>query len=142
MHISQTSSLNIPFTFRALNRKLDKEALADSGATENFMDWQVVLQLGLGTSKMEKAIRIFNVDGTENRAGTLKNYVLLRIRQGDKEELQQFYVTNLGQARTILGYPWFKAFNPEIDWAKGMMTGPQIEIETPKHQDYQEWKHA
>jgi hypothetical protein len=41
-----------------------------------------------------------------------------------------------------LGYPWFKAFNPEIDWTKGMLVGPQVKIETPKHQDYQEWKHA
>ena len=88
MHISQKSSLNIPFTFRSIKETLNKEALADSGATENFMDWQVVLQLRLGTSKMEKTIKVFNIDGTENRAGTLKHYVTLCIQHGDKEELQ------------------------------------------------------
>ena len=32
-----------------------------------------------------------------------------------------FYLTNLGEDCTILGFPWLTAFNPKINWTEGMM---------------------
>jgi hypothetical protein len=39
-------------------------------------------------------------------------------------------VTNLGDDRAILGYPWLRDFNPKIDWPTGKLEGPPVEIET------------
>jgi hypothetical protein len=39
-----------------------------------------------------------------------------------------FYITNLGEDRTLLGFPWFAAFNPDIDWMKGTMDNLPIHI--------------
>jgi hypothetical protein len=39
-------------------------------------------------------------------------------------------VTNLGNDRAILGYPWLRDFNPKIDWPIGRLEGPPVEIET------------
>jgi hypothetical protein len=41
-----------------------------------------------------------------------------------------FYITALGSNYAILGYPWLKEFNPNIDWNKGQILGPKIQIET------------
>jgi hypothetical protein len=41
-----------------------------------------------------------------------------------------FFIANLGCDRVILGHPWFKAFNPIIDWTTNQLTGPDIIIET------------
>jgi hypothetical protein len=40
------------------------------------------------------------------------------------------FVTNLGKDHIILGYPWFEAFNPKINWKEGRLLGPQIELKT------------
>jgi hypothetical protein len=37
---------------------------------------------------------------------------------------------NLGKDCIILGYPWFEAFNPNINWKEGRLLGPQIELKT------------
>jgi hypothetical protein len=35
----------------------------------------------------------------------------------------------LGQDRIILGYPWLREFNPEIDWEEGMLVGEGVKLE-------------
>ena len=32
------------------------------------------------------------------------------------------FITRLGKQKIILGYPWFKQNNPEIDWEKCTLT--------------------
>ena len=39
-------------------------------------------------------------------------------------------MSNLGKDRFILGYPWFRAFVPDIDWANNALRGPQVKMET------------
>jgi hypothetical protein len=54
---------------------------------------------------------------------------MLRVRRGEKQACQRFYITNLGDDRILLGYPWLEEFNPDIDWKVGAMKGLQIELE-------------
>jgi len=30
----------------------------------------------------------------------------------------------------LFGYPWFRKFNPDIDWEKSKLKGPKVKIET------------
>jgi Reverse transcriptase (RNA-dependent DNA polymerase) len=69
------------------------------------------------------------VDGTENKAGVIEQHVKLRVRQGDKERVQTFFITNLGDPRIIFGYPWLYHFQPEIDWRLGLIKGPSWTLE-------------
>jgi hypothetical protein len=41
-----------------------------------------------------------------------------------------FYVANLGSDRIILGHPWFKSFNPSINWSPNQLEGEDIILET------------
>ena len=57
------------------------------------------------------------VDGTHNSAGEIKHYVDLEMTQGSKQVNLQFFLTNIGKHEIILGYPWFTAIQPNINWA-------------------------
>jgi len=107
--------------------------LLDSGATENFIDHATVARLRLGTKKLNFQRPVYNVNGTMNRHGTITHACDLMVKQGNKKVRQRFYVSNLGKDRFILGYPWFRAFNPDIDWAEAKLKGPGIKMETIRH---------
>ena len=130
MYISYANALNLPILFANVRQKVADVALVDSGATENFLDRRTVKRWGLGTRKLSQPRQVFNVDGTENREGTLTEYCLLRCVVGGKDALQRFYVTNLGHDRVLLGYPWLSTFNPRIDWTSGKVGEGEIRIES------------
>jgi hypothetical protein len=69
------------------------------------------------------------VDGTENQGGIISKTCILRARRGEQQLAQRFYVTNLGQDHIILGYPWLREFNPEIDWERGRLIGEGVKLE-------------
>ena len=128
--VSAIKGITTHLTFLSKRGRADERVLVDSGATENFMDHSMVRRLGIGTRKLPVPRRIFNVDGTENIAGQLTEFCTLRVRKGDKNRLQTFYITALGADRAILGYLWLRTFNPRINWEEGKILGPEIRIET------------
>ena len=70
------------------------------------------------------------MDGTVNQHRNISKYCDLLISKGNIKRQQRFYVTNLGRDRLLLGYPWFKAFKPDIDWEQGTLKGPKVKAET------------
>ena len=60
--------------------------------------------------------KLFNVDNTENVSGELKYYMDLQVQTGGKTVKLRFFLTHLGEHKAILGYPWFAANQPKIDW--------------------------
>ena len=87
-----------------------------------FLDQNFAWKHNLKTMKLEQPIRAQNVDGTDNKQGTIQFYTDLNIRIGNQTFLERFYITGLGNQRTILGFPWLRKHNPEIDWEKGTVT--------------------
>jgi hypothetical protein len=108
--------MKIPVSFRTSQAMADKSILVDSGATDNFIDPRLIKRLGLGTQKLERPKKIWNIDGTNNKAGLIQDYVDLEVRTGDKEKQMRFLITDLGLEDLILGYPWLAAFEPQFQW--------------------------
>jgi hypothetical protein len=131
LFIFRGNRLDIPIQYHSFKGTQEHLALVDSGAMENFMDPATVKKLKLGTKKLKYPIPVRNIDGTNNRAGHITDYIDLIMTQGAKKVPTKFYVTNLGGDRAILGYPWLRDFNPDIDWPTGKLKGPQVKIETP-----------
>ena len=73
---------------------------------------------------------MYNVDRTHNRHGTITHACDLLVSRGEKTDRQRFYITALGKDRLILGYPWFRAFSPDIDWPNALLKGPKVEAKT------------
>ena len=71
---------------------------------------------------------VLNVDGTENKSGKLKYYTDLNVRMGQNTMTLRFFLSDLGEHKVILGYPWFAATQPRIDWKKGWIDHSQLPI--------------
>src|SRR6266851_8607505 len=110
------------------SKRAEAIALLDSGATENFINIDYAKKLGIPIRRLPYKRRLFNVDGTPNRAGTLKYYVDMSTRTRGKRTHLWYFITDLGENQVILGYLWFASAQPKIDWAKGWIDYMQLPI--------------
>jgi hypothetical protein len=90
---------------------------SDSGATENFLNLEYTKYLRLLIKKFDQPQKLFNVDETENQAGELQFYTDLSVQTSTRCIMMRFMLSNLGEQKAILGYPWFAAMQLQIDWA-------------------------
>jgi hypothetical protein len=63
-----------------------------------------------------------------NQSGDLLYYSNLSVQTGDKRVTLRFFLSNLGENKAILGYPWFTAIQPKIDWKRGWIDHSQLPI--------------
>jgi hypothetical protein len=124
MYISQRKALQLPLDVVTYQGKQEVVALVDSSTTNNFIDSRTVKKLNLGTRKIPRPIELYNVDGTHNQDGRVEQSIHLYIESAEQRIKTQFFVTNLGRDHIILGYPWFEAFNPKINWKEGRLLEP------------------
>ena len=119
VYLARYRSMKIPVSFRTAYARADKQILVDSGATDNFIHPQLIQQLALGTQRLEHSRKIWNIDGTSNKAGRITDYVDHNVQTGKEQNKMRFLVTDLGHEDLILGYPWLATFKPKFSWADG-----------------------
>jgi len=95
------------------------DALLDSGATGLFINKELVEKNGFRMEKLERPVKVMNVNGTHNKGGDIMHEVMCNIYYKGHRERAKFDVCNLGRTEVILGMSWLAAHNPEIDWEKG-----------------------
>jgi hypothetical protein len=103
-------------------------ALLDLGAMENFMSLDYAKYLHLLIKTLKEPRKLFNIDGTPNHIGDLKYFTDLTTRTGTRLTTLRYFLSDLGNNKVILGYPWFAAAQPKIDWAKGWIAYDQLPI--------------
>ncbi len=103
-------------------------SLLDLGATENFLNLEYAKWLHLPIKKMTQPQKLSNIDGTENKAGQLQYYTDLATRTRTTTTNMRFFLMELGEHKAILGYPWFAATQPKIDWKRGWIDHTQLPI--------------
>ena len=91
------------------------DSLLDSGATGMFIDVEYVRTQKVQAHPLSHAIPVYNIDGTPNEAGSIKEGVDLICTFGDHSEHVTFLITSLGSMGIILGHTWLVKHNPEID---------------------------
>jgi hypothetical protein len=109
-------------------KRAEITALVDSGATKNFMNLTYTKWLRLPIKKLSNPRKLFNVNGTENKVGELLFYTDLQVRSGGQNTMLRFFLSDLGEHKAILGYSWFAAIQPRIDWKKGWIDHTQLPI--------------
>src|SRR5712672_158047 len=92
------------------------------------MNLKYATGMGLPIKRLPKPQRLLNVNGSTNRMGSLKFYVDLKAQTGQKHIFMRFFLSDLGENHVILGYPWFMAFQPSIDWAKGWIDTSHLPV--------------
>jgi len=128
VYMSNRKSMNLRAYVHAAHRRTETPALLDSGATENFISLTYAKWLKLPFKRLPHERPLLNVDGTTNKMGSLKFYVDLQVQTGTKRTNMRFFLTDLGHHRVILGYPWFAANQPKIDWARGWIDTTQLPL--------------
>ncbi len=110
------------------SKRAETTSLLDSGATENFLNLDYARWLKLPIKRLPFPRKLFNIDRTENKAGQLQFYTDLAIQTGTSTTNMRFFLTQLGEHKAILGYPWFAAVQPKIDWRRGWIDHTQLPI--------------
>jgi hypothetical protein len=110
------------------SKRAEAIALLDLGAMENFMNLQYAKYLQLPIRCLKEPRKLYNIDGTPNRSGELQYFTDLQVQTGAQQSTLRFFLSNLGENKAILGYPWFAAFQPWIDWKRGWINHTQLPI--------------
>ena len=119
--------LSITILHNKKDEMIEAKTLLDCRAGGIFLDQNFTWKHNLRTTKLEQLIRARNVDGTNNKQGTIRFYTDLDIKIGNQTFQERFYITGLGNQKVILGLPWLRKHNPEIDWEKGMVAWRNLE---------------
>ena len=93
--------------------------MVDSGATTLFIGEAFARRHKMFLEPLVKPIKLLNIDGTLNKAGSIHYKTRLILCTGTKEKKFEFLVTDCGPETVVLGLPWLRIMNPDIDWAKG-----------------------
>ena len=113
------SSFYLPITLWVYGKKVQVEALVDSGATATFINQSVVKSNNLVTDKLATPFHVINADGTTNQGGRITHSVNGYLEIGSHKSRNRILITDLGNKDMIIGYSFLKRHNPEIDWASG-----------------------
>ena len=115
------SHFKIQVLLEGRNRSALVAAMVDCGATALFISERFVKQHKVRTRPLIRKVRLCNIDGSENRAGSISQTARLHLNVGGKRDWEEYLVTDLGPEDVVLGLPWLRRTNPEIDWAGGTL---------------------
>ena len=84
---------------------VDTFALVNSGATGDFINWDLAKKKGYQLQRLSQLLKAQNVDGSANQGGVIHHKVTLHLQIAETEEKRVFLVVNCGQENLILGLP-------------------------------------
>ena len=112
----------VPVELRVADgRVLRAMAMVDSGADGIFLDQKFVAEHGIDCVGIAWPIKVLTIDGTPNLAGAITEVANVQMIAAGREhtEYLRCFITDLGNDEMILGLPWLRKHNPDIDWDSG-----------------------
>jgi len=95
------------------------KALLDSSAMGMFMDRGMAERHSFKMRKLERLLKVKNVNGMENSRGNIIHQIEVNVFYKNHVEKMRIDVYNLGKTEVILGMPWLQVYNLEINWETG-----------------------
>jgi len=93
------------------------------------MDRKTAAKHGFRLQKLERPVRVENVDETYNSGRAIMYEVEVNVYYKSYIERMRIDICDLGRTEVILGMLWLAAYNPEINWETGevkMMRCPPL----------------
>ncbi|ESK81756.1 hypothetical protein Moror_16741 [Moniliophthora roreri MCA 2997] len=106
----------IPLTYNVRTEIIEIKALIDSGAGGRFISKEEARHIKKPWMKLEKPIKVYNVDSTWDKTGWITHSVMIDFSIGSKSITETLLISGLGPERIILELPWLQNHNPDIDW--------------------------
>ena len=110
-------------TMSETNKTVEIPTMIDCGAGGKFIDQSYARHFKV--KKLDQPHQVYNVDGTENKKGTIRSYIDLNFTIDDRKFTEHLLVTGLGRQKIILGLPWPMEHNPKIDRKTRKMEWPK-----------------
>ena len=105
--------------------KVQLRALIDSGAQGNFVSPKIVNRYRIPWKRKTRPYPLNMADGqpTSYRQGMVDMRTeILQVTVEGKTEFMTFDLTDISSHEVILGMPWLRQANPQIDWACGTLS--------------------
>ena len=128
MYFLIQKSIQLHLFIHLSQKRAKTVALLDSEVTENFINMQYAKELHLPIKHLHQPQLVYNVDGTQNKNGDIEHYMDLEMQTGNQRVWLRFFLTDLTNQKAILGYPWFAAMQPKINWAQGWIDGSWLPL--------------
>ena len=119
-------TLCIPVKVLVNNQTIETTAIIDCGATGSFIDLELVKLANFPLKKLDRQVKAYNVDGTTNSKGNIVWETNVDLQFPKHQENVRLMVLNLGRKQIILGMPWLKKWNPNIDWIGKRISIPRL----------------
>jgi len=94
--------------------------MIDSGASGNFISKRLVDKYGIATRKKKKGYELIAVDGSPLPNVDNETILLPMAVQQHYEEVV-LDIVEMARHDIVLGTPWLKQHNPNIDWRTGVL---------------------
>ena len=120
--------MRVPVLIRTRYFMANKKALVDSGATDNFIHPAFAKRLGLSMMLLETPKRIYNIDNTKNKAGSITHSLELKVTTKGIDKVMRFLVTDIGNEDILLRYPWLVTFEPKFGWKDAVIETQALPI--------------
>jgi len=91
------------------------KVLLDSGVMGMFMDKKTAAKHKFRLQKLERLVRVKNVDKTYNSGGAITHQIEVNVYYKSYVKRMRMDVYDLGRTEVILGMPWLVVHNPEIN---------------------------
>jgi len=111
--------LNIRIEKTDTHEGITIKALLDSRVMGMFIDRKMAAKHGFKLQKLERPIRVKNVDGMHNSGGAIIYQIEVNVYYKGYVKRMRMDVCDLERMKVILGMPWLVAHNPEINWETG-----------------------
>lgn len=98
-------------------------ALIDSGAEQSFIDEALAQKLGIPVEPLPEVLQVAALNGAPLASITHRTTDLTLSLSGNHVEQISLFLFKAPHTPLVLGYPWLKRHNPQIDWEKGRTTG-------------------
>jgi len=95
----------------------------DSGSDVSIIDEELALQLGIQQVQLPQPVPANALDGHLLGTVTHQTTPVHMLMSGNHHETIQFHVLRSPKIPLILGYPWLRRHNPNIDWSTGSILG-------------------
>jgi hypothetical protein len=118
---TQSLQLSVQIQTTDTRQTFGTRALLNSGATGLFVDSDFVKRNRINTKRLTHPIPVNNVDGTTNESGPIREVADLVLSYDGHTERTVFAVTGIGSQDIIIGFPWLKEHNLEVDWNTGQV---------------------
>lgn len=108
-------------TFKSITHSC--KALIDSGAEQSFLDAALTNRLGLPQVLLHEPLQMSALNGSLLAEITHHTQEITLVLSGNHVEKICLFLFKSPNTLLVLGYPWLKQHNPQIDWSQGRVSG-------------------